>query len=84
MTAELRHIRGACIRSKRGVNESAMETIGRVARMVESGEVVGVSIALQYADGSAGRTTGGFRQAWPTIGALEEMKYDILNGDKDG
>ncbi len=83
MTANIRHIGGSSVRPPNGVNEVARAAIEDVAERVASGNVVGVSIALQFADGSCGKAVGGFRRSWPTIGALEEMKYDLLQAGAD-
>lgn len=81
MTADIRHIRGDEIRPARGPNKNALDCITDVMGRVKSGEVVGVSIAIQYADGACGQVTGGFRKSWTTIGALEAMKHDLLMQD---
>lgn len=78
MTASVTHINGSEVRTRRGTNTNAVRCLRDVTKLVKSGEVVGVMVALQYADGSAGTSKGGFIRTYPIVGALEDMKHKLL------
>lgn len=78
MTATVVSIQGDEVRSERGTNKDALASLASVMKMAKSGEVVGVAIAIQFADGSSGTNIGGFLRHYPVVGALEDMKRKLL------
>lgn len=48
------------VSSERGINETCVECLERLLSKAKDGEIVGVSVAIQYLDGSTSSTVGGY------------------------
>lgn len=62
------------------VDAGTVKYLERLLEMARSGEVVGIAFAATHADRATTVGNVGFYEARTCVGALEELKYDILRG----
>lgn len=67
---EVRYFQDESILSDKGVNDDCVEYLEHLISKARDGEIVGVAVAIQFADGSTGSTTSGFIFNQRIVGAL--------------
>lgn len=80
MMGNVKHIHGDEIVNQNGVNELAKEALASTAELVDSGEVAGVIIIRQHADGSTTNLSGGFLYNTRIVGELMKQVVSLSNG----
>lgn len=74
------HIDGDEIVTQEGVNHECVACLERALEKARDGEIVGVAMALQYADGSTSGPMGGFIYNSRIIGELMLRVMRLSNG----
>jgi hypothetical protein len=66
----LHHIEGVEIIDQSGVNPDCVECLEELLSKAKGGEIVGVTVAAQYADGSTTGHTHGFIRSTRVVGEM--------------
>lgn len=67
---EVRYFDGGTMLNERGYNENCVKFLEELLQKAKDGEIVGICVGMQYADGSNGATGAGFVYNQRMIGSL--------------
>ena len=77
---EVSYIEGGVILTERNQNDKCVELLESLLQKAKDGEVIGINVAIQYADGSNGSTGAGFIYNNRQMGALMTEVFKLAQG----